>query len=78
MTGVRWDIRDIMSQHNAYVDILVRVIHSVNLPDSFPRTLMLGYVIVSLHRLIILSFLFKISARDQAYSSSDREIVSMS
>lgn len=24
MTGVRWDIRDIMSQHNAYVDILVR------------------------------------------------------
>ena len=25
MTGVRWDIRDIMSQHNAYVDILVRV-----------------------------------------------------
>ena len=26
MTGVRWDIRDIMSQHNAYVDILVRVI----------------------------------------------------
>ena len=35
MTGVRWDVRDIMSQHNAYVDILVRVIHSVNLPDSF-------------------------------------------
>ena len=25
MTGVRWDIKDIMSQHNAYVDILVRV-----------------------------------------------------
>jgi len=25
MTGVRWDIRDIMSQHNAYVDMLVRV-----------------------------------------------------
>lgn len=24
MTGVRWDIRDIMSQHNAYVDMLVR------------------------------------------------------
>jgi len=24
MTGVRWDVRDIMSQHNAYVDILVR------------------------------------------------------
>ena len=25
MMGVRWDIRDIMSQHNAYVDMLVRV-----------------------------------------------------
>lgn len=24
MMGVRWDIRDIMSQHNAYVDMLVR------------------------------------------------------
>ncbi|KXJ15287.1 syndetin isoform X2 [Exaiptasia diaphana] len=24
MQGVRWDIKDIMSQHNAYVDILVR------------------------------------------------------
>lgn len=23
MTGVRWDIRDIMSQHNAYIDVLV-------------------------------------------------------
>jgi len=42
MTGVRWDIRDIMSQHNAYVDILVRVILYVNLPDSILRILMLS------------------------------------
>ena len=33
MTGVRWDVREIMSQHNAYVDILVRVsfLHSRHL-----------------------------------------------
>ena len=28
MMGVRWDIRDIMSQHNAYVDMLVRVMQN--------------------------------------------------
>lgn len=51
MTGVRWDIRDIMSQHNAYVDILVRVILYVNLPDSILRILMLSQIFVSFLRL---------------------------
>lgn len=29
MAGVKWDIREIMSQHNVYVDVLlkVRVVH---------------------------------------------------
>lgn len=26
MAGVKWDIREIMSQHNVYVDVLLKVI----------------------------------------------------